>query len=146
MGKAKKNKKKMARFDPLARPAASSADMDDAVEVPEKKLSAHQQRHLERKRLQAEAQALKQQKRKVSKADKLAWQREKKELSRALKTSRQALRDASSSRPVAASSDAPVEEALADDAPAPFAGFDLPAPRGGADAVGGGGAPMFGGG
>ena len=54
MGKAAKKKKRAQRFDPLARPdAAMQVDDDAEVEVP--KLSAHKARHLERKRLQAEA-------------------------------------------------------------------------------------------
>jgi septum formation inhibitor MinC len=54
MGKAAKKKKRAQRFDPLARPdAAMQVDDDAETEVP--KLSAHKARHLERKRLQAEA-------------------------------------------------------------------------------------------
>ena len=136
MGKAKKNKKAKARFDPLARPAPSAMDAEgDDEEAAAPKLSAHQARHLERKRLQAERLTLKQQKRKVSKADKLAWQSEQRSLSKTLKTNKAALRLASSHSGVV---EAAVPEEVKE-APS-FTGFDLPAPRGGADAVGGAGA------
>ena len=100
-GKAlKKKKRAAARFDPLARPSDMSVDSEAA---PVKQLSAHQQRHLERKKLQAEKVELQNLKRKVrvekscylqgsacidlsqfllvaqvSKADKLAWKKETK--------------------------------------------------------------------
>ena len=100
MGKASKKRRSAARYDPLARPSDMRVDGEDVE--PAKQLSAHQQRHLERKRLQAEKVELKNQKRKVilrkikcwlekapnqlhildvaqvSKADKLTWKKETK--------------------------------------------------------------------
>lgn len=83
MGKATKQKKAKARFDPLARPSSTAMSIDD--EAPPKALSAHQERHLERKRLQREAEALKKQRGKVSKADKLAHSVGKKSITNNLK-------------------------------------------------------------
>ena len=51
MGKANK-KKKSLRFNPMERGDSMQAEGSKKSEQP--KLSAHQQRHLERKRLQAE--------------------------------------------------------------------------------------------
>ena len=78
MGKAKKAKKNK-RFNPLARGDAMA--VDDADGEPPKQLSAHQQRHLERKTLKAEVEALKNQRRKVSKANMFQCKKEKKVLS-----------------------------------------------------------------
>ena len=128
MGKSKKNRT-AARFDPLARPAASSSmDADDHDEdMGEKKeLSAHRARHMERKRLQAEAADLRSQKGKISKADKIAHKREQKLLSMQLKVTNAALRGvARSGGLLEAAADATPEEPVA---PAPFAGFNLPVP------------------
>merc|ERR1712227_1128002 len=123
MGKAKKSHKNVLRFDPLARGPAKSGFTNDVDEEPRKNLSAHQQRHLERKRLQAEAEALKQQRRKISKSDKVAYQREKKALSQEMKSSKKALQEASSRR----FTDAP-PSVSPEASPSPFTGFNLPAP------------------
>ena len=77
MGKAKKNKKQGARFNPLAR--GDAMVVDTAVEEP-KRLSAHQQRYLERKNLKARVTDLKTQRRKVSKADKFEFKKQRKQL------------------------------------------------------------------
>lgn len=125
MGKAAKKKKHASRFDPLARPAAMAVD-DDAMEAPPKALSAHQQRHLERKRLQAEALSLKRQCGKVSKADPLAHKREKKALKKSLKATKlesTALRAAKESASAGAAAAAPPDESSSS-----FTGFDLPMP------------------
>ena len=123
MGKAKKAKKPATRFDPMARPATAAASADDDIPMDEpKQLSAHQQRHLERKRLQAEKIELKQKKNKVSKADKNAWKEEKKQLSLQQKQNRAALKGASSRLGLPA---APPAEPEPPPQPA-FAGFDLP--------------------
>uniref|UniRef100_A0A7S4B2G7 Uncharacterized protein n=1 Tax=Chrysotila carterae TaxID=13221 RepID=A0A7S4B2G7_CHRCT len=93
-GKIRKSRKASARFDPMARtPAAPGADQE--IEAP-RQLSAHQQRHLERKRLQAEAEALKNKRRKVSKANKLEHKKQKKAISRELKTLKQVSKQAAS--------------------------------------------------
>ena len=123
MGKAKK-KKQNSRFDPLARPPAAM-QVDDSAhdEEPPKQLSAHQQRHLERKRLQSEVKSLKKKRSKVSKADKLAWAGEKKALTKSLKTIKaeaSALRLAPLGLPAARLAPAPPAVA--------FQGFDLPTP------------------
>jgi hypothetical protein len=128
MGKSKKRRNHAARFDPLARPTSAMAVDEDAEPREVKKLSAHQQRHMERKRLQAEAALLKQQKRKVSQADKIACKQERREIGKSLKASRAALRDAASH-----GFQASVASKAADEpAPAPpaaFTGFDLPVPQ-----------------
>ena len=93
MGKAGK-KKNAKRFDPLARPDASKMEDDETEEAAPKQLSAHQLRHFERKRLQAEAESLRNMKRKVSKADKLAWKRESKSIGKTLKANKAALQQA----------------------------------------------------
>ena len=134
MGKDKKKKKAM-RFDPLARPAVASGSNvrsgeDDEIAEP-KQLSAHQQRHLERKRLQAEALALRQAKGKVSKADKLAWQREQRELGKTLQKSKAALR-AASARFGEAMAVAEADAQPAAQVQPAFAGFNLPVPAGAA--------------
>lgn len=130
MGKAGK-KKHAKRFDPLARPDAMKMDDDDAEAAPPKQLSAHQQRHFERKRLQAEAEALKNQKRKVSKADKLTWKKESKSISKTLKANKAALQQAARHGPgllqqAVSSSSGGVSSTSAQEPPA-FAGFNLPA-------------------
>ena len=81
MGKAKKQKKKQHRFNPIER-----SDTKVEGKKPEPKpLSAHQARHLERKRLQAEAKELKRQRGKVSKAQaKFQLKAEKKALTMSL--------------------------------------------------------------
>ena len=108
MGKVGKHKKSH-RFNPLARGQASSGTQ--AEEAP-KVLNAHQQRHLERKRLQAEAQALKQQKGKVSKANKFEHKAQKKALAKsihALKAEAAALKQkgATKGKPAAESNASP---------------------------------------
>ena len=87
MGKAKK-KRQNHRFNPLARPSGGTSD--SGAEVQPKALSAHQQRHLERKRLQAEKQQLKQQRRKLSKADRLQHRSESKAIAKSIKSVKQA--------------------------------------------------------
>ena len=129
MGKAGK-KKHAKRFDPLARPDVVRMEDDDAEAGPAKQLSAHQQRHFERKRLQAEAEALKNQKRKVSKADKLIWKKESKSISKTLKANKAALQQAARHGPgllqqAASSSSSGVSSTSAPEPPA-FAGFNLP--------------------
>ena len=127
MGKAAKKKGKAARFNPLARPANGPTPMDDDLPpAQEKPLSAHQQRHLERKRLQAEAQSLKKQKLKVSKSDKLAWKREKKSIQKSLKAV-QAEAAALRATPLAAATAEPEDATGVGPLPG-FAGFNLPAP------------------
>ena len=99
-------------------------DDDDSQQKP---LSAHQQRHLERKRLQAEASALKKQKLKVSKTDKLAWKRDKKAVHKnlqAVQAAAEELRKAPLPLPQRAGADAGAEAPV-------FQGFDLPMPAGG---------------
>jgi hypothetical protein len=153
--KAKKGKHAL-RFDPLARPAVAPRGVgedEDEDEAPVKKLSAHQQRHLERKRAQAETEALRNQKRKVSKASKLEHQRETKAISAQLKASKHALHAASLHVRSADAPPAPAAEAkaAAEDAPAPLFAFNLPTPQGGARAgiaeaasIAPADAPMFG--
>ncbi|KAL1510437.1 hypothetical protein AB1Y20_006744 [Prymnesium parvum] len=81
MGKAEKKKKKK-RFSPMER--GDKMNVDSSQPAP-KPLSAHQARHLERKRLQAEASELKRQRGKVSKAlSKFQYKAEKKALSKNL--------------------------------------------------------------
>lgn len=128
MGKSNKKKHGARRFDPLARPSdAMMQDDDEAAPVePEKPLSAHQQRHLERKRLQAEKIALKNQKAKVSKSDKLVWKEETKNIAKTLKANREALRKAGTHTSGISDRSASPQPASA---PAAFTGFDLPAPR-----------------
>ena len=127
MGKADKKRKHIGRFDPLARPTDGPASMDeDQPPKDEKPLSAHQQRHLERKRLQAEVINLKKQKLKVSKSDKLAWKKEKKGLTknlRAVQAEAAALRSA----PLASAADATPLSSSQHAVPG-FKGFDLPMP------------------
>ena len=134
MGKASKKKRAAQRFDPLARPAASTNAADDDMDGdrPAKQMSAHRARHLERKRLQAETLALKSAKKKISKADKLNWQREQRALSKTLKASKAALHVASSHGLAAMAEEGnAAEEAMRDAEPAApaFAGFSLAAPR-----------------
>ena len=96
MGKAAKKRRGAARFDPLARPASTGpSDMDMQVDdgQPRKKLSAHQARHLERKRLQEEARVLKRQRGKVSKANKITCSAEKKAITKKLKAVRAEAQD-----------------------------------------------------
>ncbi|EOD26227.1 hypothetical protein EMIHUDRAFT_115152 [Emiliania huxleyi CCMP1516] len=71
--------RKQARFNPLAAARRAAEGQEEpgtsaaaAEEAP--KLSAHQLRHIERKRLQAETAALRSSKLKVSKADKVRQQ------------------------------------------------------------------------
>ena len=124
MGKAKKAKNKAAlRFDPLARPADGPHAAQTSKE--EKPLSAHQQRHMERKRLQAEATVLKNQKRKVSKADKIAWKRESKLISKTLQRNKNELRDANVKQ-FFAKTKRPRDEDDEDVAETTFGGFNLP--------------------
>ena len=85
MPKQKKKKPMAHRFDPLSRPE-NGMEVDRA---PVKKLSAHQLRHLERKRLQAESTALKNSRRKVSKTNKLDHKKQKKALSAGIKVIKQ---------------------------------------------------------
>lgn len=82
--------RKQARFNPLAAARRAAEGQEEpgtsaaaAEEAP--KLSAHQLRHIERKRLQAETAALRSSKLKVSKADKVQHKRDKKALARELK-------------------------------------------------------------
>ena len=141
MGKAAKAKRKH-RFDPLARgkAAADSMDVEGGDTGPSKPLSAHQQRHFERKRLQAEAQALKQQRRKVSKGDKLEAKRQKKELTKSLNAVKL---KAAANRMAQVARGADVDAGgccngmgVGTAAPQTFV-FSLPPPRGGADAIAG---------
>ena len=137
-GKSAKKKRGQARFNPLARPSDMAVDDDATAEAP-KKLSAHQERHLERKRLQAEKASLKSQKKKVSKADKIAWKSETKMISAQLQLNRAQLKMAERSsssfqrhRAAEAASSAAAaaaEDAGATSGPALFGGFNLPAPR-----------------
>uniref|UniRef100_A0A7S2IC63 Uncharacterized protein n=1 Tax=Haptolina brevifila TaxID=156173 RepID=A0A7S2IC63_9EUKA len=124
MGKVGRQKKgKASRFDPLSRPVVTAMAIDDVDEAPKKQLSAHQARHLERKRLQKEAQVLKLQRGKVSKADKLAHRGEKKSLTKslnAIKAEAALLRNAP--LPPAATTTAAE--------PSTFQGFSLPMPGG----------------
>lgn len=120
MGKAKKKNRNAHRFDPLARPAPMQVDGDEA-EAP-KAPSAHQQRHLERKRLQAEQQSLKQQRRKVSKANLLTHKKETKALSKSLRTLKDEAAALRERVPAAVAS-----KPLTADALSGFA-FDLPMP------------------
>mmetsp|Transcript_51780 Transcript_51780/g.85892 ORF Transcript_51780/g.85892 Transcript_51780/m.85892 type:complete len:132 (-) Transcript_51780:221-616(-) len=60
-------------------------DSASGFQPPQKKLSAHQERYFEKKRLKAEADALKAARRKVSKANKHAAKTQKKALSTQLK-------------------------------------------------------------
>ena len=121
MGKASK-KKKHLRFDPLARPSSMHVD-GEADEAPDvKPLSAHQQRHLERKRLQAEAASLKRQRGKVSKADKLVWKAEKKAITKQLHASK------AQATALKMGKAAPVVTPAQPAVDVPFAGFDLPKP------------------
>jgi hypothetical protein len=133
MGKAGK-KKHAKRFDPLARPEATKMEDDEAEAAPPKQLSAHQQRHFERKRLQAEAEALKNQKRKVSKADKLIWKKESKNIGKTLKANKAALQQAARHGPgllqqAAESSSAGGSSSSNAPEPPAFGGFNLPAPN-----------------
>ena len=85
MGKAKRAKKSRHRFDPLARKHAMDVDGAEEDEAAAKPLSAHQQRHRERKALQASKQALRSAARKVSKANPLEHKRQKKEIRREMR-------------------------------------------------------------
>ena len=125
MGKAKKNRS-AGRFDPLARPDKNKME-DDDMEVAEVKISSHRARHMERKRLQAEAVALKMQKGKISKADKLSYQREQRAISMQQKVTKAALHAASGHGLLEA---AAAQAALVPEvqAPSAFGGFDLPTP------------------
>ena len=128
MGKAAKKKKRGSnRFDPLSRPSAQEMQTDEPAAA--KPLSAHQQRHLERKRLQAETLALKAQRGKVSKASKLTCKKERRELTSKLKAAKQQLRlvKAGSLPPPAATQS---EDDLVAAPPAAFQGFSLPQPEG----------------
>tara|TARA_B110001452_G_scaffold27374_1_gene21469 strand:+ start:2745 stop:3167 length:423 start_codon:yes stop_codon:yes gene_type:complete len=124
MGKAKKTKQNK-RFNPLARGNAMA--VDDADAEPPKQLSAHQQRHLERKTLKAEAEALKNQRRKVSKANKFQCKKEKKALSASIREKVLRANDKSSilQRPAPA----PEPAAAAPTLPTNFM-FSLPTPAG----------------
>ena len=119
------------RFDPLSKPAASAMSIDDE-EKEEKPMSAHQLRHMERKRLHKEAMELKQMKRGVSKADKISMKKERREIGKSLKVNRAGLRAASQHVMPAAShgaAAAPSNEVNRNAAPdgAAFK-FDLPVP------------------
>ena len=129
MGKAAK-KRRQHRFDPLARPANRDDEMHDDADEPQPKLSAHQAKHFERKRLQQEARDLKRQRGKVSKANKLAHSIEKKALSKSLQAVRAELRGGGllSMAPAAAEDPAAGDNPPAAEVP-PFAGFDLPMPQ-----------------
>ena len=120
MGKAAKKQKKK-RFDPLARPSNAPAPMDEdgPGSSDSKPLSAHQQRHLERKRLQAEVKSIKKQKLKVSKADKLAWKKEKKQLTKSLRAVQ---------AEAVALKNGHIEALPVAEQTAGFLGFDLPTP------------------
>lgn len=128
MGKTKRGKLSGHRFNPLARPekagpSSMSVD-DDAGASGAKPLSAHQQRHLERKRLQAEVASLRHQGRKISKADKVGHKSAKKAIRQQLKTAKaeaEALRNR-----ISASVPPPAPSV----APAAFS-FDLPMPEAG---------------
>jgi len=129
MGKAGKKKKNAARrFDPLARSVSMQVDseLDPAAAAP-KALSAHQQRHLERKRLQAEARSLKDQRKKVSKADSLNHKREKKSITKSLRSVKEEAARLRARLPTAAAADEASPAPLAADALANFS-FDLPMP------------------
>ncbi len=113
MGKAAKKKSRRAgRFDPLSRPQSSAMQVEGEEDAP--KLSAHQQRHLERKRNQAEQAALKQQRRKLSKADKLAHRKESKAISKALKGVKAEAAALRARLPAPAAASAPVADSLKD--------------------------------
>ena len=126
MGKAAKKKSKKHRFDPIGRRPDA---MDTEGASAPKPLSAHQARHLERKRLQAEMKGVKNASRKVSKANsKHAQKAQKKELRqnlKALKAQAAGLRNEKRGEHggAAAASDEEEEQA------APLFQFNLPVPR-----------------
>ena len=143
MGKASKKKKHGARrFDPMAKPIAENAmsvDDDEAQQRPareQKPLSAHQQRHMERKRLQQEALELKAQKRKVSKGDINKHKKDKRAIGKDLKVKMARLREVNSHHTKLAlkpsveeqEDDVNEQDAAAPGAAAPFT-FNLPVPQ-----------------
>ena len=126
MGKANKKKRSHGlRFNPMERADSMQTESSRKPEQPQ--LSSHQQRHLERKRLQAEAQDLKRQRGKVSKAmGKFQHKAEKKALTKSLhavKAAAAALR----SEPLAAA--APAAASFAFDLPVPASTASSSAPH-----------------
>ena len=130
MGKLKKAKRSN-RFDPLARGSSIAMEVEESRSSAPKRLNAHQQRHAERKRLQAEAAALKSARRKVSKADKHEMKKQKKALSRsinAIKEEKAALKRQKGTAEGAAAAGAGADEEEAAVGAAPFV-FSLPTPE-----------------
>ena len=120
MGKGKKARKSH-RFNPIGRPG-DNMDVDGATESP-KQVNAHQARHIERKRLQAEMKGVRSASRKVSKGNKNTMKAQKKELRQSMQTLKA---KASSLRNSDVRQEQPAEEADAPEAPDSVFTFDLP--------------------
>jgi len=95
MPKAAKKSKLSARYNPVARGDGSSSMETDGAKPAgaAPRLNAHQERHVERKRLQADVAALRSATGKVSKGNKIQHKKDKKALQRELKQTKKAAKE-----------------------------------------------------